>query len=59
MKSGDQVQQGQTIATLDSRSSTIARDEARSSLASAQAKLDALLAGATPDVVAAGTEFSA
>lgn len=56
VKSGDRVQQGQTIATLDSRSVTIARDQARSSLASAQAKLDALLAGATPDVVAAARQ---
>ena len=56
VKPGDQVQQGETIATLDNRSATIARDQARSNLASAQAKLDALLAGATPDVVEAARQ---
>ena len=56
VKAGDRVPVGQPIAALDSRSATIARDTTRSSLGSAQAKLDALLAGATPDVVAAARQ---
>jgi HlyD family secretion protein len=56
VKAGDQIQQGQPIASLDTRSASIARDQARSNLATAQAKLDALLAGATPDVVAAARQ---
>jgi len=56
VKPGDVLRQGQAIAQLDDRSSFIARDQAKSSLASNQAKLDALLAGATPDVVAAAQQ---
>jgi HlyD family secretion protein len=56
VKAGDQVKAGQPIAALDSRSAMIARDQARSSLTTAQAKLDALLAGATPDVIAAAQQ---
>jgi HlyD family secretion protein len=56
VKSGDVLQQGQPIAALDSRTATIARDQAKSALATAHAKLDALLAGATPDVVAAARQ---
>jgi HlyD family secretion protein len=56
VKPGDVLQQGQSIAQLDSRSALIARDQAKSSLASNQAKLDALLAGATPDVIAAAQQ---
>jgi HlyD family secretion protein len=56
VKAGDNVPVGQAIAQLDDRSAVIARDTAKSSLASAQAKLDALLAGATPDVIAAAQQ---
>jgi multidrug efflux pump subunit AcrA (membrane-fusion protein) len=45
VKAGDRVPAGQPIAAIDSRAATIARDSAKSSLATAQAKLDALLAG--------------
>jgi HlyD family secretion protein len=56
VKAGDSVKAGQPIAALDSRAATIARDQARSALNSAQAKLDALLAPPTPDVVAAAEQ---
>jgi RND family efflux transporter MFP subunit len=56
VKPGDRLQQGQPIAQLDDRAAQINRDQSKSSLASAQAKLDALLAGATPDVVAAAQQ---
>ncbi len=56
VKAGDRVKAGQPIAALDSRAATLARDQARSALNSAQAKLDALLAPPTPDVVAAAQQ---
>lgn len=49
VKNGDLVTADQTIATIDQRGARTAVDQARASLASAQANLDKLLAGATAD----------
>ena len=53
VKAGQSVNKGDVIATLDATQLKIALDQAKSQTNTAQAKLDALLAGATPDVVEA------
>lgn len=56
IKPGDTVQAGQKIAQLDTAALQIARDNAQSQLVSAQAKLDALNAPPTQDVVTAAEQ---
>lgn len=53
VKTGQYVHKGDVIATLDTTPFEIALAQAQSQLRSAQASLDALNNGATPDVVAA------
>jgi len=53
VKTGQYVRKGDVIATLDPTTFEIALAQAQSQLRSAQASLDALNNGATPDVVAA------
>jgi RND family efflux transporter MFP subunit len=52
VKQGDRVEAGQALATLDPFALEIKRDQARSSLATAQLRLEALLAGPTAADVA-------
>ncbi|HEY7295826.1 MAG TPA: biotin/lipoyl-binding protein, partial [Dehalococcoidia bacterium] len=53
VKAGQAIKQGDVIATQDTTQLQIAVNTAQSQEKSAQAKLDALEAGATPDVIAA------
>ncbi len=48
VKQGDKVKAGQTIAIVDETNNTIALNQARAALASAQANLAAVQAGSTP-----------
>ena len=49
VKQGDKVKAGQVIATMDERNAIIALNQAKASLASAQASYDQTLAGSTSD----------
>jgi HlyD family secretion protein len=53
VKQGQTVKQGDVVATLDQTQLKIALDQAQSQQNTAQARLDALSNGATPDVIAA------
>lgn len=53
VKVGDSVKKGDKLAQLDTQDLTLALRQAQASLASAQAKLDAMRAGARPEAVAA------
>lgn len=53
VKVGDSVKKGDKLAQLDTKDLTLALRQSQASLASAQAKLDAMRAGSRPEAVAA------
>jgi HlyD family secretion protein len=56
VRQGDRVEEGQPLASLDTFNLEVRRDQARSNLATAQIRLEALLAGPTSADIAAAQQ---